>query len=87
MSELPKLQSHTLSEKLGESLQSLVYKGYAKKQPNTPLVLKLLKFLSGWDDQSQHLRQKIERLKVLHDPRACTPVSYTHLTLPTILRV
>ena len=75
MSELPKLQSHTLSEKLGESLQSLVYKGYAKKQPNTPLVLKLLKFMSGWDDQSQHLRQKIERLKVLHDPRACTPLA------------
>ncbi|MDD1607388.1 MAG: AAA family ATPase [Methylococcaceae bacterium] len=75
MSKLPKLQSYILSEKLGESLQTLVYKGYAKKQPNTPLVLKLLKFLSSWDDQSRHLQQKIERLKVLHDPRACTPLA------------
>jgi serine/threonine protein kinase len=75
MSNLPKLPSYTLSEKLGESLQTLVYKGYARKQPNTPLVLKLLKFLSSWDDQSRHLRQKVERLKVLHDPRACTPLA------------
>ncbi len=75
MSELPKLPSYILSEKIGESLQSLVYKGYAKKKPNEPLVVKLLKFLSCWDDQSRHLRQKIERLKVLHDPRACTPLS------------
>ena len=75
MSELPKLPSYILSEKIGESLQSLVYKGYAKKKPNEPLVVKLLKFLSCWDDQSSHLRQKIERLKVLHDPRACTPLS------------
>ncbi|MCX7067554.1 MAG: AAA family ATPase [Methylococcales bacterium] len=75
MSTLPKLPSYILSEKLGESLQTLVYKGYAKKQPNTPLVLKLLKLLSCWDDQSQQLRQKIERLKVLHDSRACTPLA------------
>lgn len=75
MSDLPQLYAYKLSEKLGESLQSLVYKGYAKKQANTPLVLKLLKFLSSWDDQSRHLRQKIERLKVLHDPRACTPLA------------
>jgi len=75
MSDLPKLPYYKLTEKLGESLQSLVYKGYAKNQPNTLLVLKLLKFLSSWDDQSRHLRQKIERLKVLHDPRACTPIA------------
>jgi len=37
--------------------------------------MKLLKFLSSWDDQSRHLQQKIERLKVLHDPRACTPLA------------
>lgn len=75
MSDLPKLPTYKLTEKLGESLQSLVYKGYAKNQPSTALVLKLLKFLSSWDDQSRHLRQKIERLKVLHDPRACTPIA------------
>ncbi len=75
MSDLPKLSSYILSKKLGESLQTLVYKGYAKERPNTPLVLKLLKFLSIWGDQSRHLQQKIERLKVLHDPRVCTPLA------------
>ncbi|MFI3155908.1 MAG: AAA family ATPase [Methylococcaceae bacterium] len=71
----PKLQAYVLTEKLGESLQSQVYKGYHKSLPEQPLVLKLLKLLSGWDEQSRHLQQKIERLKVLHDPRACTPMA------------
>ncbi len=71
----PKFQSYILTEKLGEGLQSQVFKGYHKNQPDQPLVLKLLKLLSGWDDQSRHLRQKIERLKVLHDPRTCTPMA------------
>ena len=39
------------------------------------MVIKQLKLLSSWDDQSRHLRQKIERLKVLHDPRICTPLA------------
>lgn len=73
--DIQKLQSYVLTEKLGESLQSQVYKGYHKSQPEQPLVLKLLKLLSGWDEQSRHLQQKIERLKVLHDPRACTPMA------------
>ena len=73
--DTPKLQSYILTEKLGESLQSQVYKGYHKSRPDQPLVLKILKLLSGWNDQSRHLQQKIERLKVLHDPRACTPMA------------
>lgn len=75
MSDLPKLPNYILQEKLGESLQTLVYKGVHKKQPDTPLVLKFLKLLSSWDDQSRHLRQKIKRLKVLHDERASTPLA------------
>ena len=71
--DTPDLQSYVFTEKLGESLQSLVYKGYLRQQPQQSLVLKLLKQLSSREDQSRHLRQKIERLKVLHDPRVCTP--------------
>lgn len=71
----PQLDSYVLTEKLGESLQAIVYKGYHKHIPEYPLVVKCLKLLSSWDDQSRHLRQKIERLKVLHDPRACTPLA------------
>ncbi|MBD9357169.1 ATP-binding sensor histidine kinase [Methylomonas albis] len=71
----PQLDSYLLIEKLGESLQATVYKGYHKHVPDYPLVVKCLKLLSSWDDQSRHLRQKIERLKVLHDPRTSTPLA------------
>lgn len=73
--DTPKLENYVLIEKLGESLQALVFKGYHKHVPDHPLVIKLLKLLSSWDDQSRHLRQKIERLKVLHDPRAAIPLA------------
>lgn len=69
----PKLGNYVVTEKLGESLQAVVFKGYHKDVPDQPLIVKLLKLLSSWDDQSRHLRQKIERLKVLHDPRVSTP--------------
>ncbi|HEY8096515.1 MAG TPA: AAA family ATPase [Methylobacter sp.] len=72
---VPKLGNYIVTEKLGESLQALVFKGYHKHVPDQPLIVKLLKLLSSWDDQSRHLRQKIERLKVLHDPRVCTPLA------------
>jgi predicted ATPase/signal transduction histidine kinase len=75
MQKVPDLQFYVLTEKLGESLQAQVYKGYHKHAPEQPLTLKLLKLLSSWEDQSRHLRQKIERLKVLHDPRVCTPLA------------
>lgn len=70
----PQLDSYVLTDKLGESLQATVYKGYHKHVPEYPLVVKYLKLLSSWDEQSRHLQQKIERLKVLHDPRICTPL-------------
>jgi signal transduction histidine kinase/tetratricopeptide (TPR) repeat protein len=70
----PSQRYYDFTEKLGESLQAQVYKGYRKDQPEQLLVLKLLKLLSGRKDQSRYLKQKIERLKVLHDPRVCTPL-------------
>jgi len=73
--DAPKLGNYIVTEKLGESFQAVVFKGYHKHVPDQPLIIKLLKLLSSWDDQSRHLRQKIERLKVLHDPRVCTPLA------------
>ncbi|QPK64961.1 AAA family ATPase [Methylomonas sp. LL1] len=73
--DAPRLDSYVLTEKLGESLQAQVYKGFHNHVPDYPLVIKCLKLLSSWEDQSRHLRQKIERLKVLHDPRVCTPLA------------
>jgi signal transduction histidine kinase/serine/threonine protein kinase/tetratricopeptide (TPR) repeat protein len=71
----PKLGNYIVTEKLGESLQAVVYKGYHKHVPDHLLVIKILKQLSSLDEQSRHLRQKIQRLKVLHDPRVCTPLA------------
>ncbi|MGZ8214501.1 MAG: AAA family ATPase [Methylosarcina sp.] len=71
----PKLGNFIVTEKLGESLQAVVFKGYHKHVPDQTLIIKLLKLLSNWGDQSRHLRQKIERLKVLHDPRVSTPIA------------
>ena len=73
--EQPQLDNYVLTEKLGESMQAVVYKGFHKHVPEYPLVIKCLKLLSSWEDQSRHLRQKIERLKVLHDTRVCTPLA------------
>ncbi len=75
LQDAPALDSYVFTEILGESLQALVYKGYHIHVPEYPLVIKHLKLLSNWDDQSRQLRQKIERLKVLHDPRATTPLA------------
>ena len=72
---VPKLDNYVVTERLGESLQAIVFKGYHKHIPDHPLIIKLLKQLFSWDDQSRHLRQKIERLKVLHDPRVSTPLA------------
>jgi signal transduction histidine kinase/serine/threonine protein kinase len=71
----PRLNSYVLTQKLGESLQAIVFKGFHKHVADYPLVIKYLKLISSWEDQSRHLRQKIERLKVLHDPRVCTPLA------------
>lgn len=71
----PRLNNYVLTQKLGESLQATVFKGFHKHVEDYPLVIKCLKLISSWEDQSRHLRQKIERLKVLHDPRVCTPLA------------
>ncbi len=70
--KIPQLQSYSLTEKLGKSLWSTVYKGFHNKNHHELLVLK---FIFNSEDKSHHIRQKIERLKVLHDPRVCTPIA------------
>ncbi|OAI16313.1 phytochrome sensor protein [Methylomonas lenta] len=75
LQDAPHLINYVINEKLGESLQALVYKGYHAHVPDYPVVIKCLKLLSSWEDQSRHLRQKVERLKVLHNPRVSTPLA------------
>ncbi|TRZ90889.1 MAG: GAF domain-containing protein [Methanosarcinales archaeon] len=65
-----------LVEKLGEGPQSIVYKAFHKKNPHRPLTLKILKTASLSEKQKAHFRQKIEHLKVLHDPHLILPLSF-----------
>jgi len=70
------IPNYNLVEKLGEGPQSIVYKAFHKKNPNRPLMLKILKAASLSENQKAHFRQKIEHLKVLHDPLLITPLSF-----------
>ncbi|MCK4469452.1 MAG: serine/threonine protein kinase, partial [Desulfobacterales bacterium] len=70
------IPNYDIIEKLGEGPQSIVYKAFYKKSPHRPLLLKILKATSLSEDQKRHFRQKIEHLKVLHDPRLITPLSF-----------
>ncbi len=68
--------NYDITEKLGEGPQSIVYKAFHKKNPARPLMLKILKAASLSEHQKAHFRQKIEHLKVLHDPLVITPISF-----------
>ena len=70
------IPGYNIIEKLGEGPQSIVYKAFHKKNPNRPLALKILKAVSLSEDQKRHFRQKIEHLKILHDTRIITPLSF-----------
>jgi len=59
------IPDYNIIEKLGEALQSIVYKTFHKKNPNRPLALKILKTVSLSEDQKRHFRQQIKHLKIL----------------------
>ena len=70
------IPNYDIIEKVGEGPQSVVYKAFHKKNPDRLLALKILKALSLSEDQRRYFRQKIEHLKVLHDTRLITPLSF-----------
>jgi PAS domain S-box-containing protein len=70
------IPNYDIIEKVGEGSQSVVYKAFHKKIPNRLLALKILKAVSLSEVQRRYFRQKIEHLKVLHDPRLITPLSF-----------
>jgi len=71
---MTKLKSYVLTEEIGSSLQATVFSGYQNQAPDTPLTIKLLKLQIGADEQLRYLDQKVERLKILQDPRTITPL-------------
>ena len=64
-----------LLECLGESLNAWVFKAVSKDNPDDVVTLKILKRQINHQSQRSYLRQKVERLKIIHDPRVIIPRS------------
>jgi predicted ATPase/signal transduction histidine kinase/tRNA A-37 threonylcarbamoyl transferase component Bud32 len=67
---------YRLLELLGESLESLVFKAVSKHNQNDYYILKLFKNSIKQENQRRYLRQKVERLKIIHDSRVITPSAF-----------
>ena len=74
--ELPVIPHYRIAEKLGESLHAAIYKAAPKNSPGRWLTLKILKTPLRQESQKRYLRQKVERLKVIHDMRVITPLAF-----------
>ena len=70
------IPNYNIVEKLGESYQAIAYKAFHKRNPHQPLVVKILQTALLSKRRKKYFRQKIERLKVLHDSRLITPLSF-----------
>ncbi|MEA2082841.1 MAG: AAA family ATPase [Thermodesulfobacteriota bacterium] len=70
------IPNYNIVEKLGEGHQAIAYKAFHKRNPHRPLVLKILKTVTLSKRQKKHFRLKIEHLKVLHDSRLISPLSF-----------
>ncbi|MDP2099909.1 MAG: AAA family ATPase [Methylobacter sp.] len=66
---------YQLLECLGESLNASVYKAVSKDNPDDIVTVKILKRQINHEAQRRYLRQKVERLKIIHDPRVIVPRS------------
>lgn len=67
---------YRLEERLGESPQSVVYRGFSRRDSQTPLSVKVLKVGVLSDLQKVHFRQKIEHLRVLADDALLPPLAF-----------
>jgi len=67
---------YQLLELMGESLESLVFKAVSKQRANDYYILKLFKHPIHQENQRRYLRQKVERLKIIHDERVITPYAF-----------
>ena len=71
-----KIPHYRLLEQLGESLESLVFRAVSKQHTNDYYVIKLFKNPLRQESQRRYLRQKVERLKIIHDNRVITPTAF-----------
>lgn len=71
---------YQLLECLGESLNAAVFKAVSKHDPDDVVTVKILKRPITHEAQRRYLRQKVERLKIIHDPRVIVPRSIEYFS-------
>lgn len=71
---------YQLLECLGESLNAAVFKAFSKDKPDDIVTVKILKRPVIQESQRRYLRQKVERLKIIHDPRVIVPRSIEYFS-------
>ncbi|MDD5228876.1 MAG: AAA family ATPase, partial [Methylococcales bacterium] len=71
-----RIPHYQLLEVLGESLESSVFKAVSKQDAHNFYVLKLFHHPLQQEIQRRYLRQKVERLKIIHDKRVITPIVF-----------
>ncbi|HXP85848.1 MAG TPA: hypothetical protein VN841_14080 [Bryobacteraceae bacterium] len=67
------ISNYEIVENLAETAHATIFKAHHRRDPDRPLVLKILKATSLSDDQKAHFRQRIEHLKVLKDRSVTSP--------------
>ena len=74
--EFPAIPHYRLVEWLGESLHATVYKATPNDDPRRAVILKLLKMPLRMESQRRYVRQKVERLKVIHHVNVIVPLAF-----------
>lgn len=70
------IPGYQLADRLGEGLQSVVYRGFDRAAPDRPLSIKIFKAASLSERQQARIRQKIEHLRVLRETSLLTPEAF-----------
>lgn len=71
-----RIPNYRLLALLGENLQSQVFKAVSKQQPNQYYTLKLFRHPLKHENQRRYMKQKVERLKIIHDMHVITPKAF-----------
>ncbi|MDD5462244.1 MAG: AAA family ATPase [Methylococcales bacterium] len=72
------IPNYHVLELLGKSRQSLVFKAISKQQPERYYTLKLFRHPLKHENLRRYLKQKVERLKIIHDVNIITPIAFEY---------
>ncbi len=70
------ISNYELLERVAETPHAAIYRGFYRKDPERPLIIKVFRGGSLSDYKKARFRQRIEHLRVLNDPLLITPLSF-----------